>query len=166
MVDTLSHLVIRVDGGVPVGNPLTYTNFRHIHYTSGFTDLPDRQILLTYGYDIFYNTPAPTPPDLHNTVLVGYQFMESGSFWTQEWSIVPFTEEEILTHNIFMETFKWNRLRADRTRKLLECDWTQLEDAPISPELKQQWASYRTTLRDLPQNTVDIDNVIWPTPPV
>jgi len=32
-------------------------------------------------------------------------------------------------------------------------------------EVKQAWLDYRQALRDLPGNTTDPENPVWPTPP-
>lgn len=69
------------------------------------------------------------------------------------------TEEEILESIDTQINFeknheiKWLELRNERNKKLSWCDWTQLSDAPITEELKSEWASYRQALRDLPSNT-------------
>lgn len=54
------------------------------------------------------------------------------------------------------------QLRSDRNAKLSACDWTQAADSPVD---KAAWAIYRQALRDLPSNTVDPLNPVWPTPP-
>lgn len=56
----------------------------------------------------------------------------------------------------------WRQLRFKRSRLLLKTDWTQVPDAPVDAVA---WATYRAALRDLPQNTEDPFNVVWPTPP-
>lgn len=56
-------------------------------------------------------------------------------------------------------------LRKARNKKLLECDWTQFPNSPLSETKKQEWDTYRQTLRDLPANTEDPTNPVWPTPP-
>lgn len=56
----------------------------------------------------------------------------------------------------------WRQLRFKRGRLLLKTDWTQAPDAPVDAAA---WAAYRAALRDLPQNTEDPRNVVWPTPP-
>ena len=58
----------------------------------------------------------------------------------------------------------YESLRRQRDKLLLECDWTQLSDAPLSEEKKQEWANYRQQLRDLPE-TVDINNIVYPEKP-
>ena len=40
--------------------------------------------------------------------------------------------------------------RSTRTKLLDECDWTQVNDSPLSNELKTTWATYREELRNLP----------------
>jgi len=56
----------------------------------------------------------------------------------------------------------WRRLRLKRDKVLSATDWTQVPDTPVD---KQAWATYRQALRDLPQNTTDPREVVWPTPP-
>ena len=48
---------------------------------------------------------------------------------------------------------RWSELRQERNRRLLNCDWTQIADAPITEELRAEWTTYRRALRDLPANT-------------
>lgn len=56
----------------------------------------------------------------------------------------------------------WSELRSRRDSLLRESDWTQTLDAPVN---REDWATYRQALRDLPENTVDPANPVWPTPP-
>ena len=56
----------------------------------------------------------------------------------------------------------WRQLRWRRDGMLYDCDWTQAADAPVD---KAAWATYRQALRDLPGNTTDPENAVWPTPP-
>jgi hypothetical protein len=53
-------------------------------------------------------------------------------------------------------------LRDERNRRLAASDWTQVPDAPVD---QAAWAAYRQQLRDLPDNTEDPRNPVWPTPP-
>ena len=54
------------------------------------------------------------------------------------------------------------QLRWKRDGLLFGSDWTQAADAPVD---KEAWATYRQALRDLPANTEDPDNPVWPTQP-
>ena len=53
-------------------------------------------------------------------------------------------------------------VRAERDRLLAASDWTQVPDSPVD---SAAWAEYRQALRDLPENTIDPENPVWPTPP-
>ncbi len=53
-------------------------------------------------------------------------------------------------------------LRNKRNILLDNSDWTQTLDSPVD---KTVWAVYRQALRDLPENTVDPKNPVWPMPP-
>ena len=58
-------------------------------------------------------------------------------------------------------------VRSIRTGLLSACDWTQVPDAPLSPEQKAAWLAYRQALRDLPteQPNATRDTVVWPQEP-
>jgi hypothetical protein len=56
-------------------------------------------------------------------------------------------------------------LRLQRTYKLTETDWRVGNDSPLSPEKIQEWRIYRQALRDLPTNTTDPENPVWPEAP-
>lgn len=56
----------------------------------------------------------------------------------------------------------WSALRAERDRRLVESDWTQLPDTPVD---RAAWATYRQALRDLATVTIDPTNPEWPAPP-
>jgi hypothetical protein len=68
-----------------------------------------------------------------------------------------------LTSKVFEINYKI--LRSERNIKITACDWTQGNDSPLSPEKKDEWATYRQSLRDLPNTVTDPTNVTWPTPP-
>lgn len=53
-------------------------------------------------------------------------------------------------------------VRAERDKKLAECDWTQVEDAPVD---KAVWATYRQALRDVTTQSGFPWTVEWPSKP-
>jgi len=67
-----------------------------------------------------------------------------------------FTENE---EQVFLY---WRFLREERTKRLLESDWTQVADSPVD---RQAWAVYRQSLRNLPGNTVNPAEPVWPAKP-
>jgi len=55
----------------------------------------------------------------------------------------------------------WNNLRKQRNRLIAETDYLALSDATLTDEM----STYRQALRDLPANTTDSANPVWPTKP-
>lgn len=51
-------------------------------------------------------------------------------------------------------TVVWQEIRRKRDVRLQGSDWTQYPDSPLSNSKKAEWATYRQTLRDLP-NTLE-----------
>ena len=62
------------------------------------------------------------------------------------------------------DDFKRN-IRFNRDKLLLESDWTQLPDSPLSDSKKAEWATYRQTLRDLTDNMDSSGSVTYPDAP-
>jgi hypothetical protein len=68
-----------------------------------------------------------------------------------------------------------NELRLLRDSKLIDSDWTQLVDAPLTEEQKILWQVYRQQLRDIPENieneedyknmVLDPNHPLWPIAP-
>lgn len=76
----------------------------------------------------------------------GYKFNST----TRQWVSTMTTEKQ------------WSKVRVDRDRRLLACDWTQLPDVPL--ETKEVWAIYRQALRDVTKQD-DPFNITWPSSP-
>ena len=57
---------------------------------------------------------------------------------------------------------QWPVVRAERDRRLLASDWTQLPDVLLAT--KEVWAAYRQALRDITEQ-LDPFNIVWPTAP-
>ena len=55
-----------------------------------------------------------------------------------------------------------HELRRLRTARLIESDWTQLDDAPITMAQKEEYKQYRQALRDYPAT---VDAVLWTAAP-
>ena len=57
--------------------------------------------------------------------------------------------------------YQWKELRQQRNRLIAETDYLALSDATLTDEM----STYRQALRDLPANTTDPANPVWPTKP-
>ena len=81
---------------------------------------------------------------------------------TGEVTEINMTVDEIAAFQDASLTEAWDRLRIERNDLLSASDWTVLSDTPTSTAA---WKAYRQQLRDLPANTTDPFNPVWPTPP-
>lgn len=57
---------------------------------------------------------------------------------------------------------RMEEVRADRNRRLMATDWTQLDDVPVD---KEKWAKYRQELRNLSNQEGFPWEVKWPVQP-
>jgi hypothetical protein len=61
---------------------------------------------------------------------------------------------------------KWKELRKERNKRIAQADYLAIPDYPhATEETKQAWLDYRQALRDLPANTTDPENPVWPVAP-
>ncbi len=63
---------------------------------------------------------------------------------------------------------QWTRIRRERDKLLTESDWTQGGDSPLGGSKKTEWATYRTSLRDLPDDQSSetaYADITWPDKP-
>lgn len=58
----------------------------------------------------------------------------------------------------------WENIRSQRNIYLLESDWTQLSDSPLSNQKQIEWQIYRQTLRDI-TNADSPYGISWPEKP-
>lgn len=56
-------------------------------------------------------------------------------------------------------------MRMQRDALLAACDWTQATDSPLDATTKTAWASYRSALRNVPQQAGFPSTVSWPVVP-
>ena len=61
----------------------------------------------------------------------------------------------------------WTKVSLMRNFLLMDSDWTQLGDAPLSTEEKAKWVTYRQKLRDIPQDqkVIAANSVLFPITP-
>mgnify|MGYP001193246169 CR=1 FL=1 len=53
-------------------------------------------------------------------------------------------------------------IRERRDALLLNCDWTQAQDVPITNDARNAWREYRQALRDIPEQPGFPWDVTWP----
>jgi|TARA_B110000263_G_scaffold52543_1_gene43985 hypothetical protein len=62
-----------------------------------------------------------------------------------------------------IESYKWDRIRAQRDQLLRDTDYIVLADYEVDDE--DGWLLYRQELRDMPQDYPSADDVVWPDVP-
>jgi hypothetical protein len=84
---------------------------------------------------------------------------------TKERTVVPLTAEEIAEREAYerdvLPGVLLENLRQRRDQLLAETDYLALSDSTLTDEM----TAYRQALRDLPANTVDPANPVWPVKP-
>jgi hypothetical protein len=141
------------DGVVKESNRVLPINWKNV---SNF-NLLDETALKLYGWFPYRFEPATIPS---NCIGNGSSF--------------EITDDEVIETQLYKEKSQseidselnslWYNIRERRTIKLKECDWTQLSDSPLTPEKKEQWQTYRQSLRDITLQS-DPYNIVWPEEP-
>jgi 23S rRNA maturation-related 3'-5' exoribonuclease YhaM len=84
---------------------------------------------------------------------------------TGEVTTVELTAEEIQEREAYVRDVlpveQMKEVRRQRNQLLTETDYLALADSTLTDEMR----SYRQALRDLPANTVDPANPVWPVKP-
>jgi hypothetical protein len=83
----------------------------------------------------------------------------NGSSWIQQWKVEARSQAEIDASTAAQAEV----IRQDRNKRLADCDWTQLADAPVNA---QAWLEYRQSLRDITAQLGFPWDITWPAPPV
>jgi hypothetical protein len=130
---------------------------RYVKATSGGSfDALTIEILHENGADPVLEGPQANPTRYQMSFRDGVQ--EINGQWFTKYSVVDLTDEQ----KAAKDADQAKAVRDDRNKRLAECDWTQLSDAPVD---KTAWASYRQELRDISKQTGFPWEVTWPTAP-
>jgi len=121
------------------------------------------------GLDPVFESPTPTTTRYQTSYKDGVEQDAQGR-WLWKWSIGPvFTDNEDGTaaeqeaaYIARIDAEQAKSVRADRDKRLAECDWTQLSDSQVD---KAVWATYRQSLRDVPAQAGFPHNITWPVKP-
>jgi len=84
--------------------------------------------------------------------------VEVNGAWLLGWTITDLSADELEAKAVE----KSAEVRMYRGRLLASSDWTQISDAPVD---QAAWATYRQSLRDVPQQAGFPFNVTWPQEP-
>jgi len=108
-------------------------------------------------FDVYPVTEVtPTLADGEKLVKVWTPTLVSGE-WILQHQAVAKTEEDLATES----EVAWANLREQRDKLLSETDWTASTDVTMTADM----TTYRQALRDLPANTTDVFNPVYPEKP-
>jgi hypothetical protein len=156
----MEKLYIRIDeNNEVIGYPMPYSNVIFhcmAHFPISYEGVTE-EFILSHGFAIFEKPTLETGQYVVNEDDATFKLYPDGK-------VRPILEIKELTQEEKVEIW----VRRARDRDLLMSDWTQLPDAPLTPEKKAEWAAYREQLRNLTivyANVKTPSEIIPPTKP-
>jgi len=137
--------------------PYSIGDLRRDNPNTSFPRNPSNEMLATWDVFPVKDHPAPTFDEATENCNQVNPALENGE-WVMTWEVTPASVEEIAER---LER-KSNDVRQQRNQLLIDCDWTQLPDAPVD---FTAWATYRQTLRDITEDVNFPWKTIWPQKP-
>jgi len=151
----------KIYNGVIKKYPYSVTELKKENPNTSFPANILENTLFEYGVVPVFVTGAPSVDYTKNTTEVNPTFNSAANRWETTWVISDATSEEI-GQRIDSQA---KVIRAERNALISECDWTQLDDTPLTESKKQEWATYRQELRDIPLQEGFPFNIVWPQKP-
>ena len=89
-----------------------------------------------------------------------------GIVWGDDDTIPRPTKERVEAKlQELIDAQKWGKLREERNKRLSQCDWVATRAFTTNTPVPDEWKAYMQALRDLPANTTDPENPVWPVAP-
>jgi len=155
------------------GEVKTQGEIRRLNPSTSFPRVWNQDTCDYIGIDPVLNSPKPEVTNLQQVLADGVE-QDALSNWVDKWRIADkfsdYTDEDGVVHTKAeqetaflqgLEDTAFESLRTERNRLLAETDWTASTDVTMSAEMTE----YRKLLRDLPANTVDVFNPVYPEKP-
>ena len=98
------------------------------------------ELLSSLGADVVFEGPQAQPTRYQFSFADGVEQLNGK--WYTKYSVADMDQEA----KDALDTTQAAAVRKQRNEKLSECDWTQVDDAPVD---KAAWATYRQALRDI-----------------
>jgi len=151
-------IYIKIDeNGDPIDYPILWENVVGILDTTEFLESD----LLAHNLAVVLNYDLPIIDNIEDINCTRGEIVKNSDGTIEQlWDISELSIEE--------KVRRW--ILSPREYYFMSCDWTQLNDAPLTVEEKAAWAEYRTALREM-TDTIDFENIKlrkdipWPTPP-
>lgn len=136
--------------------PYTVRQLRTENPKTSFPAEMSDEILASWS--VYPVTVLDKPSLAHNEVAERQATpTETDGAWSVGWTVRTYSDDEIAAIAV--------TVRRERDEKLRDSDWTQANDSPLTDAKKAEWATYRTSLRDVPSQSNFPTQVTWPTEP-
>lgn len=159
------------------GAVITDQQLRADNPNTSFPEVLTPEIIESFGYDPVLEGPqATTVPPYQYSQRDGV--VEVNGQWFTHYIAGPvfheYTDDEGVVHTAAEQYEEYcfakdaeqgKNIRAERNKRLADCDWTQLIDSPLDPDAKGAWQLYREILRMVPQQAGFPWEVQWPPQP-
>ena len=118
--------------------------------------ITSEEVLDSLGADMVFEGPQAQPTRYQVGFADGVEQIEGK--WYTKYSVTNMDADAITAK----DEEQAKSVRASRTEKLKDSDWTQVADAPVD---KEAWATYRQALRDVTGQEGFPWTITWPKQP-
>ena len=134
-------------------------------------DTTTTEVLTALGADVVFEGPQASGGTVYQYSQAAGVEQISGKWYTKYILGPVFTDgettaaEQEAAYKASKDADQAKSVRTSRDDKLKECDWTQLDDTPLSNTVKATWAIYRQALRDVTTQAGFPWTITWPDAP-
>lgn len=156
------------------GALITDQQLRADNPNTSFPQVLTPEIIDSFGYDPVLEGPQATvePPyqysqrdgvvEINGQWFTHYIAGPVFTDYTDDEGVVHTAAEQYEAYCFAKDAEQGKAVRDDRNKRLADCDWTQLPDAPVDGTA---WATYRQALRDVTSQPGFPWDVTWPDEP-
>jgi hypothetical protein len=130
--------------------------FRAMHPNTSMPQQLTEATINELGGDVVFEGPQAQPTRYQVGFRDGVE--QINGKWYTKYSVADMDAEAIAAKDAEQAA----AVRATRSSKLADCDWTQVEDSPVD---KAVWATYRQALRDITSQAGFPWTITWPDAP-
>ena len=134
-------------------------------------DTTTTEVLTALGADVVFEGPQASGGTVYQYSQAAGVEQIDGKWYTKHILGPVFTDgettaaEQEAAYKASKDADQAKSVRTSRDDKLKECDWTQLDDTPLSNTVKATWAIYRQALRDVTTQAGFPWTITWPDAP-
>ena len=145
--------------------------FRQLHPSTSFPQQISEATLNDFGADVVFEGPQASGGTVYQYSQAAGVEQLDGKLYTKYILGPVFTDgettaaEQEAAYKASKDAEQAKSVRTSRDDKLKDCDWTQLDDTPLSNTVKATWAIYRQALRDVTTQAGFPQTITWPDAP-